>query len=402
MENKKLNFKQKKYILPLIALPFILFFGYQAGQFINPSTQAPPPTQELSLSLGDTQDSILAKDDAYDALFANEGTRTLLDGLEKENDSLRTYEDNLDVKQKRHIDSLRAIRNNPTQFSKSFDKSFYEPSSTPEDRDYQRSLELIKMLNEKGNSNTTSSQPTTNLNQQATKQNEEIDDPVKTLRKQMLIMDSLEKARDPEHQSKLAAELKLKKDKEKYDAFLNSTLRVHKAHTNPSFNTVYRDGDTFYVKAVIDESVKGTLGSRIRFRLLEDVFIGKYKVNKGTFLYGQISGFSLQRVNLNIVSILNHGEILPINLSVYDIDGIKGLYVPMSDFREMMREMGSNSIQGTSLDMGSQSFYQSILSSAFSSASRTISNLIKRNKAKLKYNTYIYLINEEELKQKSK
>ena len=32
-------------------------------------------------------------------------------------------------------------------------------------------------------------------------------------------------------------------------------------------------------------------------------------------------------------------------------------------------------------------------------ASQTISNIIRKNKAKLKYNTYIYLINEKELKE---
>ena len=113
-------------------------------------------------------------------------------------------------------------------------------------------------------------------------------------------------------------------------------------------------------------------------------------------IYGQISGFSMQRVNLNVISILNNGEILPINLSVYDVDGMKGLYVSESAFRDMMRELGQNSVQGTSLDNANQGFFTSFLSKAFSSASQTIANLIRKNKAKLKYNSYIYLINEKE------
>lgn len=112
------------------------------------------------------------------------------------------------------------------------------------------------------------------------------------------------------------------------------------------------------MKAVLDESINGYLGSRIRFRLLEDIYVGKHKVSKGALIYGQISGFTLQRVNLNVVSILNNGEILPINLSVYDTDGIQGMYVPQSEFREMMRQMGTNSVQGTQMDMSSQNFSQ--------------------------------------------
>jgi hypothetical protein len=45
----------------------------------------------------------------------------------------------------------------------------------------------------------------------------------------MLVMDSLEKARDPEYQSKLAAEEKLKASKEKMEEFLNSTFNVSKS-----------------------------------------------------------------------------------------------------------------------------------------------------------------------------
>ena len=100
-----------------------------------------------------------------------------------------------------------------------------------------------------------------------------------------------------------------------------------------------------------------------------------------------------------MVSVLVNGNILPINLSVFDIDGMQGLYVPASAFREMMRELGTNSVQGTTLESGSESFFTSMASNLFSSASQTISNIIRKNKAKLKYNTYIYLINEKELKE---
>ena len=199
------------------------------------------------------------------------------------------------------------------------------------------------------------------------------------------MLDSLEKSRDPEIQAQLKAEERLKKNKTKMEAFLNSTLRVSKAGLNPHFNSIIREKENHFVKAVIDENVTGYLGSRIRFRLLEDVFIGKHRIAKGSILYGQISGFTLQRVNLNIVSILNNGEILPINLSVYDTDGMQGLYVPQSAFREMMRELGENSVQGTTMDNSGQGFFTSLLSRAFQSTSQTIANLIRKNKAKIQF-----------------
>lgn len=107
----------------------------------------------------------------------------------------------------------------------------------------------------------------------------------------------------------------------------------------------------------------------------------------------------MQRVNLNIVSVLNNGNILPINLTIYDVDGIQGLYVPHSAFREMMRELGQNSVQGTNMDSSGEGFFTSFFSKAFSSTSRTIANLIRQNKVKLKYNSYVYLINDQQLKE---
>ena len=110
-----------------------------------------------------------------------------------------------------------------------------------------------------------------------------------------------------------------------------------------------------FIKAVIDENNKG-FWKQIRFRLLEDIFVSNRKISKGSILYGQISGFSMQRVDLTIVSVFTKGEIFPVNLSIYDVDGMKGLYVPQSVFRDMIREMGSNSVQGTQMDMGGQGF----------------------------------------------
>ena len=165
------------------------------------------------------------------------------------------------------------------------------------------------------------------------------------------------------------------------------------------YNSIHKEEQNYFIKAVIDEDNKGYLGSRIRLRLLEDIFVGKKKIKKGEIIYGQISGFQMQRVNLSVISVLANGEILPINLSVYDVDGMKGLYVPQSVFRDMVKELGSQSVQGTQMDMGAAGFFTSIGSRLFTSTSKSIANLIKINKAKLKYNSYIYLINEKELKE---
>lgn len=395
MDIKKIDFKQKKYVLPLLALPFLLLFVYVGTQFTKEDTSKKDKPKELSLSLGESQDSIMTKNDAYDAFFKKEDNRTMLEGLNKEEDSLLNYGDQLSLAEKRKIDSLKAVSGRQNGYQgKGNPSSYYNPNQQNNDKDYKRSSEIIRMLNDKSYG-----KPENNYTDVPKEKTQSVQqDPVKYLKQQMLVMDSLEKARDPEYQSKLAAEQRLKASKEKMDEFLNSTFNVSKSGINSGFNAFYKDNENSFIKAVIDENNKGFLGSRIRFRLLEDIFVGNRKLDKGSILYGQISGFSMQRVDLKIVSVYTKGEIFPVNLSIYDVDGMKGLYVPQSVFREMIREMGSNSVQGTQMDMGSEGFFTSIGSKLFTSTSKSIANLIKTNKAELKYNSYVFLIDEKQLK----
>ncbi len=395
MDIKKINFKEKKYVLPLLALPFIFLFAYVGAQFVKEDKPKEKP-KELSLSLGESQDSIMTKNDAYDAFFKKDDSRTMLGGLDKEQDSLLSYEDQLSLSQKRKIDSMKAVNSRQNRYQANGNlSSYYNSKQEKDDQDYKRSSEIIKMLNDKSYGKQESNNADTpKENKQGIQQ-----DPVKYLKQQMLVMDSLEKTRDPEYQNKLNAENKLKANKRKMEEFLNSTFNVSKAGINTDFNAVYIEKENSFIKAVIDEDNNGFLGSRIRFRLLEDIFVGNKKIGKGSILYGQISGFTMQRVDLKIISVFAKGKILPINLSIYDVDGMKGLYVPQSVFRDMIREMGSNSVQGTQMDMGGEGFFTTIGSKLFTSTSKSIANLIKTNKAKLKYNSYVFLIDEKQLKE---
>src|SRR5690554_8067463 len=110
MDIKKIDFKQKKYVLPLLALPFLLLFVYVGTQFTKKNTPDKEQPKELSISLGEFKDSIMTKNDAYDAFFKKDDNRTMLEGLGKEEESLFSYEDQLLLEQKRKIYSFKVDR----------------------------------------------------------------------------------------------------------------------------------------------------------------------------------------------------------------------------------------------------------------------------------------------------
>jgi len=401
---KSLDFKQPRYVYPLLALPFILIILWQFKDFYKEDEVAAQPVQEISTNFGETNQIIKDKQSAYQDFYnmrSGDG-RTLVGGLDDETDSLQSFEDMMTAQDKRYIDSLNLVKNKEKQRLEQLSnnakrQSYYTAnqsvqSQSDKDKEYERSMKIIEMLN---GSNQNNSSNVNNVNEQKKQE-----DPTAMMRKQMLFLDSLEKANDPDYQAQVQAEETLKRNAEKMDAFLNSTLSVSKAGKNENFNSIYKQRETSFIKAIIDENTKGYLGSRIQIRLLENIYVESMKLPAGTIMYAQISGFTLQRVNLNIVSVMVQNEILPVNLSIYDVDGMKGLYVPASVFREMTRTMGENSVQGMNMNMSNSDFYTNMLTSLFQSTSKTISDLIRKNKVKVKYNSFIYLIDEQELQKR--
>lgn len=106
------------------------------------------------------------------------------------------------------------------------------------------------------------------------------------------------------------------------------SLVIKSPDTNADkFNTVGREEDVAdapLIRAMIDQTTKAREGTRIRFKLLDDVTVKDVRLPKGTYLYGTVSGFGSQRVRANVTSILVGGKFLKVNLSVFDNDGMEG------------------------------------------------------------------------------
>ena len=172
--------------------------------------------------------------------------------------------------------------------------------------------------------------------------------------------------------------------------------------TSDYFNTLCEnEKEPGLIKAIIDENIKAVDGSRVRLRLLDDIEINEVMVPKGSYIYATMSGFGSQRVKGSVKSIMVDDEIIKVSLSIYDTDGLEGLYVPSSQFRETTKDVGSGALNNTSsLTNGGTTGGNSLaawgtqaVSNAVQKTSNAISKAIRKNSAKLKYGTFVYLVN---------
>jgi conjugative transposon TraM protein len=393
-------------MVPLILFPFLCLLFYSWKSSFGKEAPITEKGNALQGNLADVSEGVKNKGiedklDAYRKQFKDADGYTAVGEIGEEQAVRQQMPDLYNQMEKRMLDSIdREMKRKfgasgtPVQRPKA-----YFPDAVPKksnvsgyDADRDLAVALSKLKQQPSVNNDNNTHPTASA--QA--------DPMKIFREQMALVDSMGKANDPEYKAEqeknkalARAELERKNQKK---------LRVSKnAVFAGYFNTILPDTEEILIRAIVDQNITGYSGSRLRIRLLDDVNVGKFLIRKGTYLYAQISGFTSQRVNLTISSIFYNNNILPIKLEVYDNDGLPGLYVPASAFREFSKVLGSDASQGMTIQQQAENNNQlvmSMLQKMFQSTTTAVGKLIRSNKAKLKYDTQIYLVDPEELKNK--
>jgi len=409
----KINFKQPKYIFPLIALPFLFLFFWVYTQ----SSSAEKPELEIQEGMQDQIGTASAEvqkkafDDklqAYTDQFKEADGMTAVNPIDDSGLAPPSSGAAFDTFESSRLDSID--RQMKSRFSGGGLPHADGPSfaalgnhrMSAQDRQLAEALSSLNRPQNSGYNPYSSYNPPIGSPDGATTPVKE-KDPMEMFKAQMRYMDSVTKASDPEY----TAEIKRQADLAKAEALRKSQPKLEvlkEKEFSDVFNTLMPGKKESFITAVIDENVTAYAGSRIRLRLLEDIRAGNTQVRKGTYLYALISGFGDQRITLTVQSILQDGKILPVKLDIYDADGLPGLYVPESAFREFSKDLGGNSMQGVNLQGSStgDQFLMSGIDKVFQSTSSAIASMIRKNKAKVKYNSYIYLIDSEALQNAQK
>ena len=386
---KKINWKQPKYMIPLIIYFPLLFVGYfvidlfhtekaeipdglATTEYLNPDL---PEAKMKGDGIGNKYESMLksyGKIDDYSALGNIE---------RNEEDTCEEYESKYTDEEREQLEAQEAAKlaemQRQLQESAQKGQEIAQGGSPSEEdriaRSKQREQEAMDELN------------------RAIAQ-------ARLQAQQSMMPAATDTADAGQREGKVEASDKKKTDDDEEPQEVVKKVKV----TSDYFNTLCdNDKETSLIKAIIDENIKAVDGSRVRLRLLDDIEINDVVVPKGSYLYATMSGFGSQRVKGNVQSIMVDDDIVKVSLALYDTDGLEGLYVPSSQFRETTKDVGSGALSNTSsLTNSSTTSGNSLatwgaqtITNAVQKTSNAISKAIKKNNAKLKYGTFVYLIN---------
>lgn len=104
------------------------------------------------------------------------------------------------------------------------------------------------------------------------------------------------------------------------------------------------------IKACVHDAQTVVGETGVRLRLLEPAKTPSRTIPKGTILTANAK-FQGGRLQLKVISVELEGNIIPVDITIYDLDGQQGLYVPYSPEMIALTEMAGNMSQtgGTSV-----------------------------------------------------
>ena len=329
---KRLNLRQPKYIFPLVIfLPLLglIYFGMETFKG-NGKLAGNVVTDSINMSIPDARaEGMDNKMTAMNKHFAEDGAFTAVDGIGDEYEQKDTTGSGYNDEERQRIDAVNAER-------------LRQMKAEEDLRERQRAN--MNRINGYGSSGRSQQE---DLNAYARELDRIQNRSMERQRQYQAEQDRRDKEEEAEERRQrqemidaLTGNTKKKGKKEEKAEIVEKV----KEDNSEKFNTVAstENVDEPLIKAMIDRTTKAREGTRLRFKLLDDVTVKGIRLKKGSYLYGIVTGFGQQRVKASINSILVGNKFIKVDLSVFDNDGMEGFYVPESTFREMVKDAGSN------------------------------------------------------------
>lgn len=168
---------------------------------------------------------------------------------------------------------------------------------------------------------------------------------------------------------------------------------------NYGFNTAVGSGygmGTNTISACLSESQTIEQGGRVKLRLLEPLQAGNITIPVNSMVTGT-ANIQGERLDILVSSIEYAGNIIPVELAIYDIDGQRGIFVPGSEGRTAAKEVMGDVSQsmGNSISFAGSAGQQvamDLTRGILQGGTRFISQRVKAVKIKLKAGYRVLLV----------
>jgi conjugative transposon TraM protein len=226
----------------------------------------------------------------------------------------------------------------------------------------------------------------------------------------------LENILDIQHPSRVEERLKQSSDKKKGKIFSvdlkkeidNSTSLEQKGKNVGAspVNSFYSANENAQdnnqpnaIQAVIHETKSIVNGSIVKLRLSGDIVLQGTTIPKNTFLYGTAS-LKGERLEVKVNNIQYRNSIYPVELTVYDLDGIDGIYIPGAINRDVAKASADRSIQTLGLSGVTDSWGAQAAGMGIEAAKSLMSKKVKLIKVVVKAGYQVLLYDEKQKNQK--
>lgn len=137
------------------------------------------------------------------------------------------------------------------------------------------------------------------------------------------------------------------------------------------------------VPAVIHETQTIVNGATVKLRLTSAIYINGVEIPKDNFLFG-IASLKGERLTIKINSLRYNSSLYPVALSVYDMDGLDGIYIPGTINRDVAKTTADRSMQNIGMGTLDDSWGAKAAGAGIEAAKSLLSKKVKLVKVVLK------------------
>jgi conjugative transposon TraM protein len=429
MKQQTSKTKQRRMLIaiPILVLPFITFAFWALGGGKGNAEEKSVSLKGMNLQLPDAHNAAgpMDKMSYYDLATA--------DSLKRKEQSLNDpyYHNNPQADEKRKADSMNGLPMQSTSSGNSYNNNEatnygYGYRDPNEAKVYEKLGQLNKALQQPSQSQAYQAYPNNYQQQQASMNTADVD----RLEKMMQSMQSHDSGDDPEtkqlngmlerildiqHPERVKEKIKQSEDQRKGQVYAvntagksdrislldNSDEKVKQAEENNTTgfyglsDTTSDSDEQNAIEAVVHEDQTLVNGSIVKLRLLDDINVKGTIIPKDNFIYGTVA-LEGERLSVKIKSIRYKKSLYPVQLSVFDIDGVDGIYIPGAIARDVAKSSADRSIQTFGLNSFDQSLGAQAAGAGIEAAKSFLSKKIKLIKVMVKAGYKILLRDDKQ------